>query len=176
MEIFYEYLVKRERTKNDKKISFLCNAMAVMVTIFAMFVLGLFMRGWEFLIIVAVWYGAMRLKAKTNVEYEYILTNSILDVDRIVDQQKRKRVISVDFKNIEGCEPKPVGGAAEIHGGREILNLTGNINGKNVYYVDFYKASERCRLYFQPNDKMLEYLKTINPRRVVLAEKTGDEQ
>lgn len=173
MDIFYEYLVKRDKTPADKKIIILVNTMAVLATLFSMFVLGMFMRGWEFLIIIGVWYGAMRLKSKTNVEYEYILTNSILDIDRITAQKKRKRIISVDFQNIEKCEPKIAD--AQASGGTEILNLTGNIKGDNVYYVDFYKASQKCRLFFQPDTAMMDYIKSINPRRVLLAEETGDE-
>lgn len=176
MDVFYEYLLKREKTKKDKIMSAIYIAAAVIISLFSMFFLGLFLNGFEFIFIVGAWYGAVQLMGKSDIEYEYILTNSVLDIDRITAQKKRKRLISIDFKRIEKCEPKPQGTEmVQAMANGEVMNLTGNSEDNDIYFVDFNKGSGRYRVYFQPNDVLIGYLKNANPRFVKLKEECGDE-
>ena len=95
--------------------------------------------GFGFLIIVAVIYGAIFLMKKTNIEYEYILTNSILDIDAIYSKSSRKRMESIDFKNIEAF-----GKANEASNSpAKVCDYTGNMNAENVYYIELFKNGEK---------------------------------
>lgn len=174
MDIFYEYLIKREKTGKDKILSVLYIAAAVLLTFIFMFILGYFLRGFELLLVVGVWYGAVQLIRRSDVEYEYILTNSVLDIDRIIAKKRRKRIISIDFKTIEKCEPKQENAAGSIPNAK-VLDLTADINGANVYYVDFSKGSEQYRVYFQPNEKILSGLKNANPRFVSVEQNNTED-
>lgn len=169
MDIFCEYMVKHKKSMKDSLISAGCVFAALFLTLVVFLFLFGRLYGFEVFVIAGVWYGAVWLIRRTNIEYEYILTNSILDIDKIMSQKTRKRVISIDFKQIEGCAPADEhskAGNPEI----KVMDLSGDINGKGVYYVDFSKDSARQRVFFQPNAKILNNLKTVNPRLVTVRE------
>ncbi len=52
----------------------------------------------------ALWLAVWLAKG-LNVEYEYIVTNDDFDVDKIMGQRKRKRLISIDLKAIDEFAP-----------------------------------------------------------------------
>ncbi len=171
MDIFCEYMVKHKKTAKDSLmvLGYVLAALFLSLIVF-LFLFGR-MMGLEVLLIAAVWYGAVFLIRKTNIEYEYILTNSILDIDKIMSQKTRKRVISIDFKQIDGCAPANANMAAgNANPSVKVLDLSGDINGKGVYYVDFSKDSTKYRVFFQPNAKILNNIKTVNPRVVTVSE------
>ena len=89
MDIFCEYIVKKKPTMKDrvKQIGIILLAI-VLVEIFI--VLNNLLFGVGLLLGVAVIYGAVYLFKRTNIEYEYILTNSILDIDKIFAKRLRK--------------------------------------------------------------------------------------
>lgn len=55
------------------------------------------------MLIAFAWYGAYLLMSMQNIEYEYILTNSEIDIDKIMSKKARKRIASFDFKEINIC-------------------------------------------------------------------------
>ena len=53
-----------------------------------------------FLLCVGVMYGAYKLAAMLNVEYEYIVVNRDFDVDKIIAQSSRKRLVSIKLNQV----------------------------------------------------------------------------
>ena len=165
MDIFCEYMVKRKKTGMDILYEFLCIFMALCLS--ACVFLFLFGRlfGFEVFEIAAIWYFAVRLLGKTNVEYEYILTNNVLDFDRIMSKKTRKRIISIDFAQVEEMRY-----ATERDKDRNVpfktLDMSGDLAEDGVYYIDFSKDGEKCRAFFKPNAKILKNLQSLNPRKV----------
>lgn len=158
-------MVKHKKsTKDVLMIAGLISAAIVLSLMLVLFLFGRLM-GFELLVLAAVWYFAVMLVRKTSIEYEYILTNSNLDIDKIMSKKARKRVISIDFASIDVCAPADAAGNAD---GRKVLDLSGDIAGSGVYYADFSKNSVRYRVFFQPNSKILSGIKTANPRLVTV--------
>ncbi len=124
-----------------------------------------FLGGVGLLLIVGCWYFGIKLIKSRNVEYEYILTNYELDIDKIMARSTRKRLLTVDFRKIERCasikEPE-----FENQAGKKIKNYAGDISGERVYFIDFYEEGELVRVIFQPSRSMLEAVKELNPRQV----------
>ena len=166
MDIFCEYMVKHKKTAKDSLMAAALIVGAVLLTFIIFLLLFGRLMGFEVFVIAAVWYGAIFLIRKTNIEYEYILTNSVLDIDKIMSKKTRKRVISIDFKTIDICEPAK--GISTNNPNLKVMDLTGDINGKGVYYVDFSKNSVQYRVFFQPNAKILDNIKKTNPRLVTV--------
>lgn len=54
-------------------------------------------------LIAAVIFGAYKLSAMLNVEYEYIVVNHDMDVDKIVAQSNRKRIVSIKLNEVQEC-------------------------------------------------------------------------
>ena len=161
MDIFCEYIVKKQQTAKDlvKRLGII---MAAIVLSFLFLVFNNMLMGFGFILIAAVIYGAVFLYRKTNIEYEYILTNSILDIDKIFAKSSRKRAESIDFKNVEGfgrASEAPSSPAKEF-------DYAGNINDSNVFYIEFFKDGEKKRVFFQPNQKILDNLHKVAPKLV----------
>ncbi len=168
MDIFCEYMVKHKKSPKDSLMSAGLIAAAVFLSLIVFLFLFGRLLGFEVFVVAGIWYGAIYLIRKTNIEFEYILTNSILDIDKIMSKKTRKRVISIDFKSIDVCAPAT--GISTNNPNMKVLDLSGDISGKGVYYVDFAKGSEKYRVFFQPNAKILDNLKKSNPRLVTVNE------
>lgn len=172
MDIFTEFIVKKKKETADYLIAAgLIFAALLLTFIFLFTIVSKYLFGMGLLLAVGAWWGAIYLIRMRNVEFEYILTNAELDVDKIMARRRRKRVISVNFKEIEVC--------ARIHDpdfkrqydnkeGVTILNLAGDLAEENVYFADFSKDGAKKRILFQPNEKIIESVKKLNPRAVNL--------
>ena len=159
MDIFCEYIVKKKTTAKER-VKQMGIILLAMILSLILFILNNLIFGLGVLLIVGVIYGAIYLFKKTNIEYEYILTNSVLDIDIIYSKSSRKRVESIDFKNVEAFGQAlnaPNTDAKE-------LDYSGDITADDVYYVEYFKDKEKRRVYFQPNQKILENLSKVAPR------------
>lgn len=186
-----EYLIKRKRNVKDNIIVALIILAGVVLTLILftiLFVLSLALAssgqaasqfssiffGLGLLIIAAMWYGAYVLINHRSIEFEYILTNSDMDIDKIIAKKGRKRVISFDFKdaelvaNINDDEhnhsyKSPVDGT-------KVYDFTGNKDNGNIYFIDITIESERTQILFQPTSRMLDSIRKFNPRKVFIKE------
>ena len=166
MDIFIEYLVKRQKTAKD---------MLIMVgVIFAFFVVLVFGIGIPMVgpfVVAVAGYGGYLLIISRNIEYEYIVTNGELDVDKIISQRKRKRILSISSKQFEILAP--------VHDQQYMKDFT-NVNiqktieamssmkSPDLYFAVFVLNGVRTKLIFEPSEKMLEAFKKYNQRQVHL--------
>ena len=171
MDVFCEYIVKVKKNPAELTISALGIILAVILLGFSLFFLFTPFSSFVLLIDAGVVYGAYILITHFNVEYEYILTNSEMDVDRIVAKMRRKRMLSMDFKTIELCA------RCDDPNFRHEFEHTASIaktydvrGGENQEYFVDYAAGEsgKTRILFCPNEKMLESIKKMAPRTVHL--------
>lgn len=103
-DTFIEQLVKKQSTGIDilKKVGIGLGA-AVICVVAAPFILSQFGSFAMLLCAAAIWF-AVRLISAQNVEYEYIVTNGELDVDKIMAKRTRKRLITVKFSTFKTFE------------------------------------------------------------------------
>ena len=167
MDIFKEYIVNKKREPIDNVISAGIIVAALVVTYILLQVMLLnmqFMAGIGLLLIVGCWYFAVKFIRNRNIEYEYILTNHELDIDKIMARSTRKRLTTVDLHKIEGFGS--VKDTDIENCGRKVKNYAGDVSGERVYYIDIFEEAEPVRILFQPSSGMLEAFKMINPRKV----------
>lgn len=101
MDVFIEHLVKKRPTGKDIFLKALI-ILGVLVVALLAFTVGLFYIGALSVFLVAgAIYGAWWLLTGMNIEYEYCVTNGDMDVDKIVAQRKRKRLLSLDCRTVE---------------------------------------------------------------------------
>ncbi len=108
MDRFSEQLVERA---SDKKTMFL-KGLVIAGLILVVALLGYLMILFNYSITLfcvvaaagAVWL-AVYIMQGLNVEYEYIVTNDDLDIDKISGKRKRKRLISIDLKSVDDLGP-----------------------------------------------------------------------
>ncbi len=110
-------------------------------------------------------YGGYFLFSSFDIEYEYIITNGELDVDKIIAKRSRKRLLTVkvtEFTDFGIITDEP------DRGDRTIFMVTGS--GESDYYADFKHAKHGdCRLIFSPNERTREtmepYMRNINKNK-----------
>lgn len=122
MDTFFEQIVPIK--KGGKQIlSFIGIWFLALILIFVLtFIKIPFVSSFSLLLCLGVIYGAFKVSTMLNIEYEYIITNGILDIDKIVNRSSRKRMLSLDLaktSRIEKFNP------AQLN----------NVNAKSVFYA-----------------------------------------
>lgn len=169
MEVFIEYLVKKKNSLKDIIQKFLICACAFILSIIALLVTQNYDILFLGLIIVAgIIYGTWYLIRSLNIEYEYIFTNGTLDIDKIIAQSRRKRMISLELGNIEKMAPanEKYKSDYQISGFSKIFNASSG-DTKSEYFIKFStKTYGLCLLIFNPNEKIIKASYHIAPRKV----------
>ena len=100
MDHYNEQMIQKQTEPKDIILRALIAAGTVLLVALSVFAALLF--GFTPLILVAVGviYLAYILFSGTFVEYEYIVTNNDLDIDRISGKRKRKRLITVKLNTV----------------------------------------------------------------------------
>ena len=173
-DIYLEYILKKKKTGGQKAI--------IAVIIFAAIIVSLALLLLIFATATALsgtQFGSFSfsiglvLMSMQNIEYEYILTNSEIDIDKIMSKKARKRIASFDFKEINICAN--INDNEHNHDYKNVtvsktFDVTGDKSRGNVYFVDYSQDSENYRVLFQPTSKMIESIKRFNPRNVFVME------
>lgn len=188
MDVYMEYMLKHKKDTKDMLIIAAVIAAGVILTglmLMLIFSVAYVLAGSQissfafsvgFVLIALIWYGAYLIIGTRNIEYEYILTNSEVDMDRIMSRRGRKRIVSFDFAEAEICanindsehnykysNPEP---------DRKVFDMTGDKSRGGIYFADYYdnETGEKRRVLFQPTSKMIEAIKKFNPRNVFIYE------
>ncbi len=173
-DVFIEYLIKRKKDTKDFIITALL-IIAAFILSFACFFIGAmiipdFMGVWSLLFAV-VWYFAYIFISQRNVEFEYILTNSEFDIDKITAKKKRTRVASFDFKKSEivaNINDKEHNSALKDTSAKTLDYTSNTADKSNVYFVVVMSEGERQIILFEPTSRMLENIYKFNPRNVFI--------
>lgn len=168
-DIFIEHLVKKETLPKTILLKILIVLAAVVVAAAALLfagALGAFSILSPLLAVGAV-YGAYFLITSMNIEYEYSVTNGELDVDQITAQRKRKRLVSINCRQVEAFgRYKP----AEHQGKSyqtKIMACDNPANPDLWYTATRLKQSGLTLVVFNANQKMLDAIKPFLPRPIM---------
>lgn len=163
MDTFGEQLVKKATTGADwaKRIG-----IAVLGLVLATVLMWLsFFTGFMILTMLAVGvlFGLVWLLTGMSYEYEYILTNDDLDIDKITGKRKRKRLITLKMNTVEEFG---------IYDGTNGTNADATViasDGTNInayYLIAKHKTHGRTMLIFSPDARMVEMILTTLPYKV----------
>lgn len=152
MDTFFEQIIGIK--KNGKSIVgvlgiwFLALLLSLTVFLFSGYLGAFFV-----LIIAGIIYGAYKLSSLFNIEYEYIITNGSMDVDKIVNKSSRKRVLSFELPNVTRLEKYTPNILNNINA-KEVV-FACNQNDDNAYLMVAEKDGGKASyLVFSPNDKI----------------------
>lgn len=174
MDVFIELLVKKKRTVQDIILVFVTVFLGVslvgVIGFFGMFLP--YMGAIIALIIAAIVYGTYILTTSINLEYEYIFTNGYVDIDKIINVRKRKRIATFDIREIELFSNAQNPEFEKYMQSKEIKKLYAcrDKKEKDLHFTIFTMNSAKTMLLFNPNEKMINEFKRINPQRVNLNE------
>lgn len=175
MDTYLERIIKKKYTAKEiilTIILYIAAAFLSGIVFIASFIHPLIMQ-FSLPISVGLFAGAWWLAQKFNVEYEYIVTNDELDVDRIVSRRSRKRMLTVSARKFDHFG-KAYGEEEKFLKDPEIrVKLDASIgkNSEERYYAVFEnKQSDRMLLIFNPKREMLEAFRRYNPNVVKIDE------
>ena len=120
------------------------------------FLLVLFMGylgSFSFLLIAGALYGAFKLSCLFNVEYEYIVTNGTMDIDKIINKSSRKRVLSFELATVSRLEKFNQGLLSSVNS-KEIVTAC-NLNDPEAYLmVSSTEGKGTSYLIFAPDERV----------------------
>ena len=167
MDIFFEQLVKIKNVKNTLSIIGIYFAgIALAVTFSAICIYFYLLPPIILAVVVAMVYFAHFGASFLRLEYEYILTNGEMDIDRISNKIRRKRVATFEIREIESIKKYTKG--SHIPHGMDKKIFAGNIEENTYSIVVKTKKGERIFLVITPNDRMLDAIKKYLPRPMKL--------
>lgn len=114
--------------------------------------------------IVLIYYIFPRL----SVEYEYIFCDGQLDFDKIMGNAKRKAMLRIDFENVEIMAPEG-SHSLDSYTNQElkVRDYTSRAKDVKPYVVIVRSEGTANKILFEPNEKMLQCIKTKAPRKLV---------
>ncbi|MDF1616694.1 DUF6106 family protein [Petrocella sp. FN5] len=164
-DIFNEQLVERKQnmTDNLKRITILAGGVIVLAVAF----LTPGLRNLIYIIAIGVILCVVFLFRRFNVEYEYIFTNGELDIDQIINKNRRKRLLSVHVDNFIIMVPisnKDYGKDVEKYS--KLYDVSSGVLQENTYAAIFDKDSKKIKLIFEPNEKIFDAIRAYIPRKI----------
>ena len=181
-DIFLEHLVKKKKTTADKiQVALIIGAGVVVTFILsvAMFGFGIVFSGTAIsqmistvglLLIAGAWYGAYLLINGRSIEYEYIVTNNELDIDKVLAKKGRKHLITIDIHAAQLMARTDDDANNAVYKnppeGVKVLDYSAMSKEYITYFIDCMVDDERKIVVFQPPQKMVDALWKHNPRAV----------
>ena len=188
MDIFLEYLVAKKKDTKDKLIiaAIIAGGVIISLAMFAlMFIISLASSGGQngaqnpigsmvfsvgCVLVFLLWYGAVMLINSRSIEYEYIVTNNELDIDKVMSKKGRKHLITIDIgeahcvARIDDDEHNAVyrNTPPEV----SVLDYSAHSSNGYTYFIDAVVEGKRTVVLFEPTGKMLDALWRSNPRNV----------
>lgn len=162
MDNFYEQLVTTQKTTKYK----IANGATYVFGVLAFLSLGggNFLMG---LVVLAIAIGLFFLKRNLYIEYEYGFTNGEIDVDKIFEMTRRKRVLTFTVKDVELLAPEDSYHVKDFSNKPDkIYNFCPADTEERVYVAMLTGGTERAQVRFTPDDEFIELCYKYNPRAV----------
>ncbi len=170
MEGFYETIVRHRKTPKERLVDLgiFFGGIFCTVLVFLIFA-GMSLKSYGVVISATVLVFAFRSIAQNNWEFEYIVTAGLVDIDKIIAQKKRKRVLSFDARDCEMIAPLNRGNYYKEYKNLPLLDYTAYRGHEDNYFAVFERAGARTCVLFQPTEDMVQMFKSCNPRNVYVA-------
>ena len=166
MDVFFEQLVK-VKIGTVRKVLIVATILIAAAAVVVVTLAGLTVvpMALAFLIDCGICYVGWWSVCQYRWEYEYIITNGDFDVDRIVNQRKRSRIVSFKCSNIEkiGKYNKDMQVSESIE---KIFACT--VSDECWYVIVRSLDNRKVCLVFDPDERMLEAIKKYLPKQMAL--------
>ena len=111
-----------------------------------------------------------RLRNNQRIEYDYTFTNGAFDIAKVINNNKRKKLLTTEIKEFEVIAPTSDDGFQRMlqYPGIKKLNYFLN-RGGGLYYGIFSHEGQKSILIFEPSDELIQMFRKTNPRIVKTA-------
>ena len=103
MDTFFEQIIPVK--KNGKAAAAIIGIwLAAFIVCFLLIMFMPFLGTFSLLLAAGALFGAYKLCTRFNLEYEYIVTNGTMDIDKIINKSSRKRILSFELATVSRIE------------------------------------------------------------------------
>lgn len=152
MDSYSEQLVTKVRTATDTVkivIIMLLSALIASAAVFFAVISGAILL---LLLGIGVIFLGIWLVSGMSIEYEYIITNTDLDIDKIIGKRKRKRMITIDLTRAEDFAP-----LVDTSPDCDVIVQASSGIDKNIHYLlAEHSDYGKVKVIFNPNKKTKE--------------------
>ncbi|SNX53431.1 DUF6106 family protein [Thermoanaerobacterium sp. RBIITD] len=165
MDIFIEKLVKRQKTSKDTW-TVVGLILAAIIVVFFIIPMIPIVKNFILFFILAIPFFAYFVIRSRNIEYEYAFTNGELDVDKIIAESRRKKILSIDCKDFEiAAKLNSDEYTNEYKNIPNRIEAVSSMSSPDVYFAVFENNGKRTILFFEPNDRMIDAMWRYIPRK-----------
>lgn len=153
-DIFKEQIIRRKPQPKDMvaKIGMIIGYFILAIALdLVLAIVGI--GGFFFPLFVGAIYLSYVTIGRLKVEYEYSITNDELDIDAIVNRKSRKRMISINLKEVEVMAHNSKKEKVRQEG--KIKDYSSGTNDDTYMFIA-KKDNENFRVIFEPNEGILE--------------------
>ncbi|MBR4973538.1 MAG: hypothetical protein IKY45_03640, partial [Clostridia bacterium] len=153
MDTFFEQIITIKKGIKET-LSFLgIWFLAIFLCLILLFVKIPVISSFSALLVLGVLFGAYKLCAFLNIEYEYIITNGVMDIDKIINKSSRKRMLSLDLAKTSRIEKYSPALLANVD--KKQVFFACNQNDANAYLIVIDNQTGKSRyLIFAPDDRI----------------------
>jgi len=150
MDTFFEQIIAiRKNWKTMALFTFIW-LLALIICVF--FILVPILGSFTLFIIFGVLFGAYKLSSLLNIEYEYIITNGTLDIDKIVNKSSRKRMLSFELSTVSRIEKYNPAVISSLNGKK--VTVACNLSDEAYLVVAEKEGSGATYLVFSPDERL----------------------
>ncbi len=161
MDTFFEQLVPIKKTAKDTALIVLI-WFATFFTVF-MLLTEFYLPFFSPLLIFGIGFGAFWLSTKLNVEFEYIITNGTLDIDKITNKSSRKRIMSLELSNVKELQKVKPEFIQKVD--RKKTLVACNMDSDYIYYLSAERSGKsNANLIFAPDKKLQSAIEKFAPK------------
>lgn len=159
VDTFVEQIIAKRKGGREYAIIF-GSVFGVLVVLTLIFLFVPFLQFLFLFLVLGAGYGLWWLITSQNVEYEYSVTNGDIDIDQIVAQRKRKRVVSVSGAKIETFAPYSAAEHAARHYDRTVMAASSPLAEGLWCFTYRSKKNGHTLVVFQPERRVLMALRS----------------
>jgi hypothetical protein len=103
------------------------------------------------------------------VEYEYSFTNGVVDIAQVMNNRRRKELVSFKTKEVELVASIDDPKLRNIESRPNLKKVRAVLNAEsNIYFASFRKNEKQYLLYFEPSKEFLRLMRMYNERSIII--------
>ncbi len=160
---YAEWLVKR------KAPAYTIIIKAVLIALCAVSAFLALMTVFGILILTAVGAATYFIFQNLNLEFEYLIVNDQITIDKIMGRARRKKAWEGVLSEVQIVAPIDSYVLKDYENpSMKILDFSSHIPHAKVYGMIHQGEGHTTKIIFEPNDRTLQHIRQRSPRKVIL--------
>lgn len=161
-DTYAEWLVRRKAPGYTYVVK------ALMIVLCVVGVLASMMFTFGILVLAAAAAATYFVFINSNLEFEYLVVNDQITIDKIMGQSRRKKAWESSLETIQIIAPADSYLLKDHEReGAKVLDFSSHVPGARVYAIVDQKGETTTKILFEPNEKILDCLWQKGPRKVI---------